>query len=393
MRYCCAEKLIKKNKRRYLENKNMLEQTLLEAHKEDRGLAKKIEKKLTHPELNMDRYYLNVASDPYFVVLSAFRHYIHEISNAYFAGIVKARHMDLFLMTSSVSSPSGSGSDSVPISLSFGGHNTYLADSSQFGFEPVLVGGIPRAYCYLASMRGEDADSRHLNQFYHCEYEAQDRFATVQKVAEGYIKVLISLVINMPNLIKIISKDPAASMAIARSILETDKFDQMTFDEAEVILKKNNYASDIRETALGKDITNKGEIHLLEIIGNKKPIWLTQQYRDRVAFYQKPLKSNPDRVMGADLLFPSLCPNGFGGEVLGMGERQDDPEEMYESMRRQGVDPSPYEWYVDIRRLPQYKTTSGFGLGIERFISWILGFDYIHKAILYPRMKGSRMTP
>jgi asparaginyl-tRNA synthetase len=90
--------------------------------------------------------------------------------------------MDLFLMTSSVSSPSGPGSDSESIALTFGGHNTYLTDSSQFGFEPVLIGGIPRAYCYLASMRGEDPDKRHLNQFYHCEYEAQGNFVEAQKL-------------------------------------------------------------------------------------------------------------------------------------------------------------------------------------------------------------------
>lgn len=143
----------------------------------------------------------------------------------------------------------------------------------------------------------------------------------------------------------------------------------------------------------GFDLTSKGERKLLELLHTTKPIWVTHYPRDRVPFYQKPLAGNPERVLNADLLCPAITEGGFSGEFLGLGQRQDDVEEMYESMRRQGVDPAPYEWYVDLRRNPEYKTTSGFGLGIERFISWMFGFESIHKTILYPRMKGVPMNP
>jgi asparaginyl-tRNA synthetase len=366
---------------------------LKKAEQEDSELASYVGIELEHPKLNPEKYYLNVAEDPYFKFLSILRHHIHAVSNSYFSDVVKARHMDLFLMTSSVSSPSGPGSDSVPIALTFGGHDTYLTDSSQFGFEPILIGGVPRAYCYLASMRGEEPDKRHLNQFYHCEYEAQGSFPEAQGVAEGYVRALASLIYVMPNLIKIISRDSAASMSAAKAVMDKDKFREITFAEAEDLLRKHGYVEDIKTSDHGKDITNQGEKHLLEILGGNTPVWLTELYRDRVPFYQKPLSSNPDLATTADLLSPSLIEDGFGGEMLGMGERQDSAEEMYESLKRQGVNPSPYEWYIDIRRLPKYKTTAGFGLGIERFISWILGFDSIHKAILYPRMKGDKMNP
>ena len=112
-----------------------------------------------------------------------------------------------------------------------------------------------------------------------------------------------------------------------------------------------------------------------------------------VPFYQKPIEYNTNRVLNADLLCPSLLENSFGGEILGMGQRQNLPEEIYESARLQNMDIKPYEWYVDLRRMPKYKITSGFGLGLERFISWILGLDEIHKAIVYPRMKGIPLNP
>ena len=121
------------------------------------------------------------------------------------------------------------------------------------------------------------------------------------------------------------------------------------------------------------------------------PIWITHHHRDRVPFYQKPLADNPELVLNADCLCPPITDGAFFGEILGMGQRQDAVEELYESLRRQGVASGPYEWYIDLRRIPRYRVTSGFWLGIERFISWILGLDSIYKAILFPRIKGRQL--
>lgn len=371
----------------------MMDTVLEQAKIEDDGLKDFAGQKLEHPELNTEKYYLDVAQNPYFKYISIFRHYVHLMSDAYFADKIGARHIDLFLMTSSVSSPMGPGSDSVPIDLNFGGYHTYLTDSSQFGFEPILIGGIPRAYCYLPSMRGEDPDKRHLNQFYHCEYEAQDSFEVVQGVAEGYVRALSSLVCAMPNLVRILSQDSDATLAAAQAIVSEGAFRKIAFSEAEKLLREHGYSDDIKVNEHGNDITSAGETHLLQILGGNTPVWLTELYRDRVPFYQKPLSNNSDLTYTGDLLAPPLIENGFGGEVVGMGARQDLPDEMYASLKRQGVSSAPYEWYIDIRRLPNYKQTAGFGLGIERYISWMLGYDSIYKAILYPRMKGGKMNP
>ena len=65
----------------------------------------------------------------------------------------------------------GPGSDSEVIPIKFGKYNSFLVDSSQFGFEPLLLNKLDKVYCYLPSMRGENPDKRHLNQFFHCEAE------------------------------------------------------------------------------------------------------------------------------------------------------------------------------------------------------------------------------
>ena len=61
---------------------------------------------------------------------------------------------------------------------------------------------------------------------------------------------------------------------------------------------------------------------------------------------------------------------------------------MLESLQRQGVDPFPYEWYVHLRRQSNYKTTAGFGMGVERFMTWSMCHDDIKDFMLYSRLKN-----
>jgi asparaginyl-tRNA synthetase len=350
-------------------------------------------KKLIHPELDPAHYYKQVVSYPYFSALVYLRHQIRAVSDAYFSNQIGAKNVDLFLMTNSISSPFGPGSDSEPIPITFGGLNSYLVDSSQFGFEPILVSGIPKAYCYLASMRGEDPDKRHLNQFYHCEYEAQENFDRTKEVAEQYVRNLIKLISLMPNAIERMAVSPKKTKQIIKDSLAIKKFPEITFDEAVALLKRYKTSGLVKTSPYGNDITPAGEEVLMKILKAKTPIWVKYYPRNRVPFYQKPIKDNVQRVLNADLLCPSLLKESFGGEILGMGQRQNLAEEIYESVQLQNMDVKPYEWYIDLRRMPKYKITSGFGLGIERFISWIFGFDSIHKAIVYPRMKKIKMNP
>lgn len=350
-------------------------------------------KKLTHPQLDPQYYYKQVAFSSYFRALIYLRHQIKAVSDAYFSNQIGAKNVDLFLITSSVSSPTGPGSDSKPIPLAFGGLNTYLVDSSQFGFEPILVSGIKRAYCYLASMRGENPDKRHLNQFYHCEYEAQEKFEDTKKVAEQYVRTLIELIGLMPHTIERMAISPQKTKQAVEHSLAVKNFPVITFDEATAMLRKKGKSRLVHSSRYGDDITPAGERELLRILKAKTPIWVKHYPRNRVPFYQKPIKHNKSRVLNADLLCPNLLKDSFGGETLGMGQRQNLPEEIYESAHLQNMDIKPYEWYVDLRRMPKYKITSGFGLGVERFISWILGLDEIHKAIVYPRIKGISLNP
>lgn len=346
------------------------------------------------PTYNPSVYYKDIALNNYFYALLTLRHYIKFASDYYFGLKLGAKNVDLFMMTPSVSSPMGPGSDSEPIKIKYGNLETFLVDSSQFGFEPLLLNNFDKVYCYLPSMRGEDPDSRHLNQFFHCEAEMKGTLEELTPVIEGYVKLLCETILLMDNMVDRISNDNNKTKKTLKKIRGLKVFPEITFDEAVDLLVKNGMKKCINFTDHGKDIGGDGEIELMKILKLDTPIWIKYFDRDRVPFYQKPDPDNKDKTINADLLFPPLKEGAFGGEVVGSGQRQDNPEEMYESLKRQNNIPAePYEWYIDLRRFPNYKATSGFGMGIERFIAWVLAKESIRDVIPYPRLKNIRTLP
>jgi len=287
----------------------------------------------------------------------------------------------------------GPGSDSEPIPIKFGKFDSNLVDSSQFGFEPLLLNGIDKVYCYLPSMRGENPDKRHLNQFFHCEAEIKGDIEQLMPIIEGYIKILAETLLLMPNILEKLSLNPERTIFVLNKILGLKKFHEVIFDDAVNALVESGNKNLVNFTEFGRDISSEGEIKLAEIFNFESPFWVRNYDRDRVAFYQKPDPKNSENVINADFIFPPITNGSFGGEIVGCGQRQNDTKEMLDSLSRQNISPEPYEWYINLRKLPNYQITSGFGLGIERFITWSLCRDDIKDAIPYPRLKNVQTYP
>ncbi len=349
----------------------------------------------TTPTYNPETYTADLTKHRYFEALVVLRHYIQQMSHHYFANERSAKNVDLFMLTPSVSSPMGPGSDSEAITVEFGGLTTNLVDSSQFGFEPLLFQSSGLVYCYLPSMRGEDPDARHLNQFYHCECELVGALEDAMGIAEEYVRRLCSVTLATHAVLNIVSNDAKASAKTLKSVIAMSQFPRITFDQAvDILLADENTREFVRMTPHGRDITAQGEVALGSKLGFATPFWITHFDRDRVPFYQKPSPNNANKVENADLIFPALTPAAFGGEVIGCGQRQDTSEEILESLRRQDdISPEYYRWYIDLRSLPGYRPTAGFGLGIERFLTWVLAKPHIRDVSLYPRLKGVRTYP
>jgi asparaginyl-tRNA synthetase len=98
------------------------------------------------------------------------------------------------------------------------------------------------------------------------------------------------------------------------------------------------------------------------------------------AFYMKPDPARADLALGVDF----LAPEGYG-EIIGGGERLADYDLLLKRIREHNLPQEAFEWYLDLRR---YGTVphAGFGMGIERVVSWICGLEHVREAIPYPRM-------
>ena len=97
------------------------------------------------------------------------------------------------------------------------------------------------------------------------------------------------------------------------------------------------------------------------------------------------MKRDPedDRLaMGMDV----LAPEGYG-EIIGGGERATDLAFLEKQVAAHGLPAEVFKWYFDLRRYGSVPH-SGFGLGLERAVTWICGLQHVRETIPFPRLLG-----
>jgi len=278
------------------------------------------------------------------------------------------------LTTGAISSPMGLGSDSKPVEVKIAGMSTYLADSMQFLLEYACRLNYKGMYYIAPSFRGEEADSRHLCQFYHSEAETVGTLDDVIKLVEAYLKYLVEqyLVNAREDILEL-----AGSLDHIEKMVQVKTFPRCTFDEAEKILMANDQY--IKSDKAGfRKITNEGEKKLMEYFDGF--VWLTHFDHLAVPFYQKSTDKDFSKAICADLLM------GIG-ETVGAGERHLNGQQVMEALAFHQIDQKEYQWYIDMKELVPIQT-SGFGLGVERFFLWLLNHDDIRDMQLVPRFNG-----
>lgn len=332
---------------------------------------------------NEKDFYLNVLNNPWYKLLVKLENLVSMETMKFYEekGIIT---MHLPVTTGSISSPMGRGSDSLPVKVNLEGIDTYLADSMQFLLEYGCRLNEKGVYYVMPSFRGEKADERHLCQFYHSEAEIPGNLDDVMNLVEEYVKYLSKKILEKfrDELVEAIG-DVSHIEKIANY---SGNFPRITFNQAEQSLKEkfgDNLNDYIEYNDGWRNITRKAEQELIKIYGGI--VWITNYDILAVPFYQQFDNDLDGTTKNADLLF------GIG-ETVGCGERHQNDVDLLKSLKLHEVDEGEYEWYIKLKEKYPLQT-AGFGMGIERYLMWVLKANDIRNMQICLRFNGKNILP
>ncbi|HYB53338.1 MAG TPA: amino acid--tRNA ligase-related protein, partial [Thermoanaerobaculia bacterium] len=156
--------------------------------------------------------------------------------------------------------------------------------------------------------------------------------------------------------------------------LETVKapFPRTTYREAVAGLAQKGFG-----VKFGDDLGADEETALAE--GLDRPLIVSRFPAAIKSFYMQPDPEDPEVVLGLDM----LAPEGYG-EIIGGSERIHDLALLERRLAEHRLPREAYEWYLDVRRYGTFPH-AGFGMGLERVVTWICGIHHLREAIPYPR--------
>ena len=251
----------------------------------------------------------------------------------------------------------------------FENEKAYLTQSGQLYNEANAM-ALGKVYAFGPTFRAEKSKTRrHLTEFWMVEPEmAYADLNDVITLAEGLITSVVARVLDRRrNELKTLERDTSKLEAVKAP------FPRLKYDEAAKILLDKGLPFQV-----GGDLGGTDETVLSEQFD--RPVCVTHYPAAIKAFYMKPDPDEPDKALCVDV----LAPEGYG-EIIGGGQRLDDLDLLLQRIKEHELPQESFEWYLDLRRYGSVPH-GGFGMGIERCVSWICGLEHVRETIPYPRM-------
>lgn len=247
----------------------------------------------------------------------------------------------------------------------------YLSQSGQLYMEAAAM-AFGKVFSFGPTFRAEKSKTRrHLIEFWMMEPEMafmhQDQSLEVQ---EKYVAYLVQSVLD--------------NCDIYLDTLERDKqllkkytqlpYDRISYDDAVALLN----ASGFDDIVWGDDFGSPHETFIAN--QSERPVFILNYPKAIKPFYMKEHPDRPEVVLCADM----IAPEGYG-EIIGGSEREVDYQRLSEQIEKFGLSKDDYAWYLDLRKYGSVPH-SGFGLGLERMVTWISGTEHIRESIPFPRL-------
>ncbi|MFS7254634.1 asparagine--tRNA ligase [Carnobacterium divergens] len=249
--------------------------------------------------------------------------------------------------------------------------DAFLSQSGQLYMEAAAM-AFGKVFSFGPTFRAEKSKTRrHLIEFWMIEPEMafmdQDQSLEVQ---EQYVAFLVQRVLdNCEHALHVLDRD----VDLLKKYTELP-FPRISYDDAVVLLKENGF----KDIEWGDDFGSPHETFIASSFD--KPVFILNYPKAIKPFYMKPHPDRDDVVLCADM----IAPEGYG-EIIGGSEREVDFDKLQEAIKKFGLAEEDYSWYLDLRK---YGTVphSGFGLGLERAVTWICGTEHIRESIPFPRL-------
>ena len=255
----------------------------------------------------------------------------------------------------------------------------YLTQSGQL-YNEANIFAFSKVYSFGPTFRAEKSKTRrHLTEFWMVEPEiAFCDLEQLMEVGEQFVTHIIQSVLE---------RCPAELASLGRDTSQLAKvsppFARISYDQAVEMLKEiREQTQDPEQKELlalewGSDFGSPHETELTSRFD--KPVFVYGYPTQVKAFYMEPWPGRPEVCKSVDL----LAPEGYG-EVIGGSERISDPDLLLKRLHEHDLPEEAFQWYIDLRRFGSVPH-AGFGMGIERTVSWICGIKHIRETIPFPR--------
>ena len=248
-------------------------------------------------------------------------------------------------------------------SLDYFGKQGYLAQSPQLYKEQMTI-GLERVFEISSFYRAEKSHTgRHLSEFTSVDIEAAMMdYTDVMDVLES---IVVDVFKNTAENSKTEQKEIGHEIKIPESPFERVSYTQ-ALEELGGMDIKLEFGEDLQDSHLRS-------------LGEKHPgfFFLTDWPMKLKPFYIHEKDDDPTLSRSFDLQYGYL-------ELSSGGRRLHDPEQLKTRLKEQNLDPTSFEEHLKTFGwgMPPH---SGWGMGLDRLMTVLIGIDNVREVVLYPR--------